>query len=100
MSRYTGPRLKVLRALGIDLPGLSRKSMQERNQPLNEITALMSGGQVQQPGSPNWAGYGVAAPDLAGNIYQSYNQQQAQNNATMGGLFGLGGTIAGGLFGF
>ena len=33
MSRYTGPRLKVLRALGIDLPGLSRKSMQERNQP-------------------------------------------------------------------
>ena len=74
--------------------------MQERNQPLNEITALMSGGQVQQPGSPNWAGYGVAAPDLAGNIYQSYNQQQAQNNATMGGLFGLGGTIAGGLFGF
>jgi hypothetical protein len=76
------------------------EKMQERNQPLNEITALMSGGQVQQPGSPNWAGYGVAAPDLAGNIYQSYNQQQAQNNATMGGLFGLGGTIAGGLFGF
>lgn len=33
MSRYTGPRLKVLRALGVDLPGLSRKSMQERNQP-------------------------------------------------------------------
>ena len=76
------------------------EKMQERNQPLNEITALMSGGQVQQPGSPNWAGYGVAAQDLAGNIYQSYNQQQAQNNATMGGLFGLGGTIAGGLFGF
>ena len=22
MSRYTGPRLKVLRALGVDLPGL------------------------------------------------------------------------------
>lgn len=33
MSRYTGPRLKVLRALGVDLPGLSRKSMQERPQP-------------------------------------------------------------------
>ncbi|MFV0372085.1 MAG: 30S ribosomal protein S4 [Azonexus sp.] len=33
MSRYTGPRLKVLRALGVDLPGLSRKSMQERSQP-------------------------------------------------------------------
>lgn len=33
MSRYTGPRLKVLRALGVDLPGLSRKSMQDRPQP-------------------------------------------------------------------
>ena len=76
------------------------EEMAKRNQPLNEITALSSGGQVAQPGQPNWAGYGVAAPDITGNIYQSYNQQQAQNNATMGGLFGLGGTIAGGLFGF
>jgi small subunit ribosomal protein S4 len=33
MSRYTGPRLKVMRALGVDLPGLSRKSMQERAHP-------------------------------------------------------------------
>ncbi|CAL94988.1 30S ribosomal protein S4 [Azoarcus olearius] len=33
MSRYTGPRLKIMRALGVDLPGLGRKSMQERNQP-------------------------------------------------------------------
>lgn len=33
MSRYTGPRLKVLRALGVSLPGLSRKSPQQRTQP-------------------------------------------------------------------
>ena len=33
MSRYTGPRLKVMRALGVDLPGLSRKSMQDRAYP-------------------------------------------------------------------
>ena len=33
MSRYSGPRLKVLRALGVDLPGLSRRSMQERPNP-------------------------------------------------------------------
>jgi small subunit ribosomal protein S4 len=26
MARYTGPRLKVVRALGIELPGLTRKS--------------------------------------------------------------------------
>jgi len=33
MSRYTGPRRKILRALGVDLPGLSRQTMQERSQP-------------------------------------------------------------------
>lgn len=33
MSRYTGPRLKVMRALGVDLPGLSRKSIADRPYP-------------------------------------------------------------------
>lgn len=33
MSRYTGPRVKVLRALGVELPGLSRKPLGERNYP-------------------------------------------------------------------
>jgi small subunit ribosomal protein S4 len=30
MSRFTGPRLKVMRALGVELPGLSRKSIESR----------------------------------------------------------------------
>lgn len=30
MSRYTGPRLRKMRALGVDLPGLSQKSMWDR----------------------------------------------------------------------
>lgn len=33
MSRLTGPRLKVMRALGTALPGLSRKSMENRDYP-------------------------------------------------------------------
>lgn len=33
MSRYVGPRLKVMRALGTDLPGLSRKSIEQRSYP-------------------------------------------------------------------
>lgn len=33
MSRYTGPRLKVMRALGVDLPGLSRKTIADRPNP-------------------------------------------------------------------
>ncbi|PIE15891.1 MAG: 30S ribosomal protein S4 [Proteobacteria bacterium] len=33
MSRYTGPRLKKMRSLGVDLPGLSRKSIERRPYP-------------------------------------------------------------------
>lgn len=33
MSRFTGPRLKVMRALGVDLPGLSRKTIEARLTP-------------------------------------------------------------------
>ncbi len=33
MSRYTGPRLKIMRALGVELPGLSRKSIGSRSNP-------------------------------------------------------------------
>ena len=33
MSRYTGPRLRVLRALGTDLPGLTRKNVENRTSP-------------------------------------------------------------------
>lgn len=82
--------------------------LQQRNQPINEITALMSGGQVSSPGQPNFAAGTVAPTNTAGNTYDSYNaqlgnyqMQQNQQNAMMGGLFGLGGSaISGGLFGF
>jgi small subunit ribosomal protein S4 len=33
MSRLTGPRVKIMRALGLDLPGLSRKSIEARPTP-------------------------------------------------------------------
>jgi len=33
MSRFTAPRLKVMRSLGVDLPGLSRKSIESRPNP-------------------------------------------------------------------
>lgn len=33
MSRFTAPRLKVMRALGTELPGLSRKSIETRPNP-------------------------------------------------------------------
>jgi small subunit ribosomal protein S4 len=33
MSRYTGPRVRAMRALGVDLPGLSRKKSERRPYP-------------------------------------------------------------------
>lgn len=33
MSRYTGPRLRVMRALGVNLPGLSAKTIDKRPHP-------------------------------------------------------------------
>ncbi|MBX4950236.1 tail fiber domain-containing protein [Rhizobium binae] len=75
----------------------------ERNQPLNEISALMSGSQVHQPNYVNTPTTELPTVDQAGLINQNfnqkmglYNQQLAQSNAAMGGLFGLGGTLLGG----
>lgn len=76
----------------------------ERNQPINETTALMSGGQVQQPSFTNTPTAQVAAPDVAGMTYQSYQMgpyaqwqnQQQMNQAMMGGAFGLGSAALGG----
>lgn len=33
MSRLTGPRVKIMRALGVNLPGLSRKTIEARPMP-------------------------------------------------------------------
>lgn len=69
----------------------------QRNQPINEITALLSGGQVSQPNYVNTPNTNVQPTNVAGiyndayqNQLQSYGLQQGQKNAMMGGLFGLG----------
>ena len=36
MGRYTGPRVKKMRALGVELPGLSRKTIEKRPYPPGE----------------------------------------------------------------
>ena len=68
-----------------------------RNQPINEIMALMSGGQVNQPNFQMSQPSQMATTDVGGLINQNFGQQQQnyQNqmgawNNTMGGLFDLG----------
>lgn len=75
----------------------------QRNQPINEITALMSGGQVTQPNFTGTPQPQVAGTNYAGLVSDNYQQQlsawnaqQQQQAAGMGGLFGLGGNLLGG----
>jgi len=77
----------------------------QRNQPINEITALLSGGQVSQPNFVNTPGSQIPTTDVAGLINNNFSQQmqgyqqQSQNyNALMGGILGLGaGALRGGI---
>jgi hypothetical protein len=80
-----------------------QEALTERNQPINEITALMSGSQVSQPGFTNTPTPGVAPTDYIGAQQQSLNQQNlayqgelSQKQALMSGLFGLGSAALGG----
>ena len=71
----------------------------ERNQPLNEISALMGGGQIQNPVFQNTPSVGQNGVDMAGLINGKFQNQQANYQAKMGGLFGLGGALGGWAFG-
>lgn len=67
-----------------------------RNQPINEVGALMSGAQVQQPQFVNTPNTGVNGTDVAGLVNSNYQGQLANYQAKMGGLFGLGSAAVGG----
>ena len=76
------------------------------NQPLNQISALMSGSQVQMPQFQGYTGANVAAaPIMAGAqaqdqaAMQRYNAAQSGSNALTSGLFGAAGMALGGPMG-
>jgi hypothetical protein len=78
----------------------AQEALTERNQPINEITALMSGSQVSQPTLTSTPTTGVAGVDYSGMVNNNYNAQNqqyqtqvGQQNAAMGGMFGLAGTL-------
>jgi len=67
------------------------EALQGRSQPINELTALLSGTQITNPGtqSPGTPQTGVAGVDYTGLVNQQYQAQLASSQAKMGGLFGL-----------
>ena len=84
-----------------------QEALTERNQPLNEITALLNGQQIALPQYQQTPQTNVAGTDYAGMVYDSanitnqslkdrYAAKNANYQAGMGGLFGLGSALIGG----
>ena len=74
------------------------QALQQRQMPINEIAALTSQSQIQNPQFGAYQGSNIAPAPIANAAAQTaafnqnlYNQQTASANANMGGLFGLGG---------
>lgn len=65
--------------------------MAERNAPINEITALLSGTQVSAPQFQSNPQSQVAGVDYAKMEQNKYNADSAAYQAKMGGMFGLAG---------
>ncbi|GLQ53753.1 tail fiber domain-containing protein [Devosia nitrariae] len=72
-----------------------QEAMALRNQPINELSALMSGAQVSMPQFQSTPQTGVAGVDYTGLVNQKYQADLANSQAMMGGLFGLGGSLLG-----
>jgi hypothetical protein len=75
--------------------------MAQRNQPLNELAALASGQQIQNPAFQGQSNYSVGAAPIADAIYGNYqgqmnafNQSQANDAANRQGIYDLLGTAA------
>jgi hypothetical protein len=74
----------------------------EDNQRINQISALLNGGQVSQPNFVNANMPTIPTTDVAGIINQDYQNRMGayqQQQASMGGLFSGLGSLAGGLIG-
>jgi hypothetical protein len=71
--------------------GQATEAYAQRNQPINEISALMSGAQATIPQFQAFQGSQVAAPNIAQYINDQYKAQSAAASQTNAGLFGLAG---------
>lgn len=73
---------------------LLQQALTTRNQGYNELGSLMSGASgAQMPTFQASPAYNAQAPNVAGNVYESYKAQQANNNSMNGGLFGIGNAL-------
>lgn len=73
----------------------------QRNQPINEVTALMSGGQVTAPQMPQFQGSQMGEVPVGQYMYQNWsqnNQRAQQQAAANGAMWSNIGNAAAGMF--
>ena len=72
------------------------ESLMVRNQPINELAAVLTGNQaISTPNFISTPNYQPAAPDISGMMASNFNNANANYQANIGGLYGLGGALAG-----
>lgn len=92
MSRMTNANTDQLNQLALTGRGQAfQEALASRNQPIQELNALMSGSQVSMPQFAATPQTGVAGVDYTGLVGDQYKAQTSSYNAGLGGLFGLAG---------
>src|SRR5262245_14945307 len=77
--------------------GQLQERMAIRNQPINEIMALLGGSGVTTPQFQPFNAPNVQGTNIAQMVYDNYNARAQQSANNMSGLFGIGSSIAGAL---
>ena len=98
MARLTMANSDQLNQLALQGRGQAfSEALAGRNQPINEITALLSGSQVSNPAQMSGATpqTGVGGVDYSGLVQQNYQNQLAAYQSRMGGIGGLFGSVLG-----
>ena len=101
-------RFEMLRTISDFIETFRARNLQEslvyRNQPMNEISALLHGGQISQPQFEGFRPGKLDNTPVGQYVYQSaaldqqkYQTQVSQSNQLTGGLLGLGGSLLGAL---
>lgn len=94
MGRLSNANTDQLNQLALNGRGQAfQEQFTQYNNPINTISALMSGSQVSNPNFVNTPQTNVAGVDYTGLVNNKYQADLQRSQAMSGGLFGLGAGI-------
>lgn len=92
MARLTNANTDQMNQLELTGRGQAfNEALAIRNQPINEVTALLSGSQVSNPGAMSnpMPQVGVGGVDYTGLVQDKFKADSARHQGMMGGMFGM-----------